>query len=455
MASSLIFRGFISPGMFRSGGVGPNYSTSFLNFANPCFKRTAMSVRVSSQSAAPWLMLPPAVDRGGSIVYQFHSLAKKENEPIQYTSNIDAGDHELDVEFVGSSHGWLALYNRNNSDLFLSNPISDRHIKLPSLRSLGTDRPRHVKLGLPSLRSLGAADRLILTSDAEDEEGCLALMTSGPSRRLAFCSLRRSNEWTLFGGDHNLTFVYSSRYERLFCIREEEYNKYPMSFWAKYEKYFRTSLEGWVVGENNPNAPHLDWVMELNEVLDFDDRKFKWPGKLSLKKVCRCHRMKYLVCAEHSGELFLVVRHINPRAGPQDSVIKKIILGRYRGCDYYMAPYKTFDFDVFKIDFVRGEVTLLEGSLGGLAMFVGINQPFAIVAAEVDGVRPDCVYFTDENWLVEPTRLERTTYGGHDNGVFDYKNKEFYPCCDLYPVEYEKISKILPLPLWFTQTTIT
>ena len=40
------------------------------------------------------------------------------------------------AKVVGSSHGWLALMNQRNNELFLSNPITRRHIKLPPIQSL-------------------------------------------------------------------------------------------------------------------------------------------------------------------------------------------------------------------------------------------------------------------------------------------------------------------------------
>ncbi|KAH6796406.1 hypothetical protein C2S51_037392 [Perilla frutescens var. frutescens] len=40
------------------------------------------------------------------------------------------------AELVGCSHGWVALFNRRNNDLFISNPITRRHMKLPAIHTL-------------------------------------------------------------------------------------------------------------------------------------------------------------------------------------------------------------------------------------------------------------------------------------------------------------------------------
>ncbi|KAL6544850.1 hypothetical protein OROMI_023712 [Orobanche minor] len=232
-------------------------------------------------------------------------------------------------------------------------------------------------------------------------------MTFGPRRRLAFCSPLRSKEWTIFGGGNTdrdrvyENFVYSKRDKRLFCFCEEYCKEYDNK---------DTSWEIWDRTEVKERSIRHD-----------DD----------------------------SDELFLVVRHVSLRAGPFSSMINKVTLSKYRGCHYSKTPCKTIDFDGYKFDIKLVMVMHMKDSLQGLAMFVGSNQPFAIPAAEVAGLKPDSVYFTDDNSIFEPTRLERTSYGGHDNGIFDYQNKNISPCCDFYPIEFEKIRKILPLPMWF------
>ncbi|KAL6552153.1 hypothetical protein OROGR_008307 [Orobanche gracilis] len=363
---------------------------------------------------SPWLMLPPVLDGIGNIAYKFHCLA---NQELHYKNKIGGGELQLaadidNIEFVGSSHGWLALQSRQNyDDLFLSNPIIDRHIKLPTLGALGP------------------ANRLILSSSLspeEEEDEPLALMNCRSNSKLAFCSPRRRTEWTVLGSDRDYTYqnlVYSSRHKRLFCVRRPYYNG-------------NICLECWDVVRRQ-----RDWVIQDCNELSFGGWTYTEYSQLN-----------YLVCAEDTGDLFLVVRHVNPRVGPYGSMVDKVILCKDRGSLLTRNPYKTIDFDVYKIDVDGGKVDMyMEDSLQGLAMFVGINHPFVIPAAEVSGVMPDSVYFTDENDLVEQTKHEPTTgYGGHDNGIFDYRNKDFYKCCDLYPIEYEKITRILPPPLWFT-----
>ncbi|KAL6518072.1 hypothetical protein OROMI_033773 [Orobanche minor] len=101
----------------------------------------------------PCLMLPPHFIEGGrDMVYNFYSPAK--NEVVSL--NNRGGEEETRLmqhdktKVVGSSHGWLALYNSRNRGIFLSNPVSGRRIDLPplagSIVSCGTTLPVGVAL---------------------------------------------------------------------------------------------------------------------------------------------------------------------------------------------------------------------------------------------------------------------------------------------------------------------
>ncbi|GFP93790.1 hypothetical protein PHJA_001523400 [Phtheirospermum japonicum] len=89
-----------------------------------------------------------------------------------------------------------------------------------------------------------------------------------------------------------------------------------------------------------------------------------------------------------------------------------------------------------------------EGSLDGLAMFVGRSHSFAVRAAEYPGLNPNSIYFTDHWLLTSPRSPVDSAYGGHDIGIFDYKNKTIYPC--YYPIDVQSFKRIMPALLWFT-----
>ncbi|GFP78959.1 hypothetical protein PHJA_000039400 [Phtheirospermum japonicum] len=95
-------------------------------------------------------------------------------------------------------------------------------------------------------------------------------------------------------------------------------------------------------------------------------------------------------------------------------------------------------------------MSVMEGSLDGLAMFVGMNHTFALKASDFPGLKPDSIYFTDAH------QLTSKYYGGHDIGIFDFHDKTTSPC--YYPIphfdddvlESSSITSIVPPPMWFT-----
>ncbi|KAH6766902.1 hypothetical protein C2S52_017885 [Perilla frutescens var. hirtella] len=391
-----------------------------------------------SKRVSPWLMLPPSLDDTGNVEYKFHRLGSKIEE-VYKKKDSGGGGFPLNghgIQVAGSSHGWLALYNQVNHDVFLVNPITSRHIKLPPVK--------------------GVVSRFSLSCSPDDGD-CRAMISVGPTSRLIFCVPGRSTEWTPIGDLYCDRWnyrtqssdtvmreyedvVYSSRHKLFFCITR-----------------FKTELEGWNVAD--PLSPTMDWRVPHNEELTFDRLDYPWPAECQSESDLKdqCWHLKYLVLDEQSDELFLVVRHVNPRMRRDGSFAEDIYYSKFRGCDY-SYPYKTVDFDVYKIDrHEGGKVKLrhMETSLNGLAMFVGINQSCALSASEFPELKPNSIYFTDEKRLMLLSKSPvHNRFGGHDNGIFDFQNNTFSSCCGRCPLvdslDYGCIKRIDPPPLWFT-----
>ncbi|KAL7141797.1 hypothetical protein ABFS83_08G077900 [Erythranthe nasuta] len=159
-----------------------------------------------------------------------------------------------------------------------------------------------------------------------------------------------------------------------------------------------------------------------------------------------CSSHKFLVVDEKTGQLYHVRRFVRDRV-----YTKKLLLHydsdvEYDGTD----PYVTVGFDVHRIDVEKGELVYMDGSLGGLAMFVGLNHSFALCAGEFPGVKPDSIYFTD---VFSPPYWDGGAYGGHDVGIYNYVDGTISPC--YYPVDVESIQRIVPSPMWFTPNFTT
>ncbi|KAL6585310.1 hypothetical protein OROMI_004599 [Orobanche minor] len=92
-----------------------------------CYSSSRSRVRCSLKPPPkmPWLTLLPE-----ETSYKFYSVAEDRVLSLQKEHGTVAAPRH-DALLVGSSHGWLALFEEESNRVFLSNPISGRHIMLP------------------------------------------------------------------------------------------------------------------------------------------------------------------------------------------------------------------------------------------------------------------------------------------------------------------------------------
>ncbi|KAL3655017.1 hypothetical protein CASFOL_000803 [Castilleja foliolosa] len=420
---------------------------------------TGVNSSPSSRIISPWLMLPQ--QGGGDMVYKFYNLSEKKEESFPRNSEVELTDAKL----VGSSHGWLALFNqRNNNHLY--NPITRRHIKLPPIETLPDPQINLTPDGR------GSVSKLILSSSPDDDnDECIAMMTFGPGDRLAFCHpCRSSTEWTPIGklyfevdeesfdedyrnpllktgmnyGRAYEDFVYCRRLKRFTCITQFEIDLFSSCFCHPV-----CELEDWDLSD--PHSP-ISATCSLGLVsLLFGGQEWMTQNLSLLKK---CRQIPYLIFAEEHNQLFILIRFVMDRVAPDGSYVHideslfdpiswRLLVDTY--------PYKTVGFCVLNVDYHRKDrkkgvnhVRLLkDGSLYGLTMFVGMNHSFAVSSADFPNLKPNSIYFTDAN------KHGNSIYGGQDIGIFDFANKtlsrDCYPCVDI-----PSMNKIAPPPMWFT-----
>ncbi|KAH6765776.1 hypothetical protein C2S52_016759 [Perilla frutescens var. hirtella] len=375
------------------------------------------SAATNPSKTSPWLMLPPAYEkRGGGMAYRFYSLADNEVLSFEKSDGVESPDD--DARVVGSSHGWLALLNRRNNDLFLSNPLSRRDIKLPPIDALPNSEMNCWKIGFNKVsvthfirffvtgifnfggikyrtialclrRNLAGFVVLLLEgrsrfiferqppnprlkrdymnilhgrgrvskvilSGRPDEGECLAMMSFGPGDRLAFCRPEHSVEWSPIG--------------QLFVEPEDTTIKYGRVYedfvYSSRKKVFncltilsddeKFMFEDWDLR----GAPKIDWIQQdklLNIKIGDDDKyRYKWLGD----ETAIISTMKHLVYAEQSDQLFLLFRYMGKN------------------------PYKTVGFIVTRVvkeeEEEGGKARLVGCSLDGLALFVGTNHSFSV-----------------------------------------------------------------------------
>ncbi|GFP80744.1 hypothetical protein PHJA_000217700 [Phtheirospermum japonicum] len=455
--------------------ISARIAKSFDSSCNLCH-RSRMSTLNSAPSrimSPPWLLLPPAFKGGGDMVYRFYNLAEDRVETVRKTKP----ESELpsdESEFVGSSHGWLALFNPRNNDIFLSNPITRRHIKLPSIETLPDPDINLTRDGC------GSVSKVILSCcpDADEADECRAMMTFGPGDRLAFCHPLRSTEWTPIGDLYfdgyreedawNYDMNYGRAYEDfVYCSRRKVFcctTQLEIDFWEDYCPTPPTQFEAWDLlssPDPKPSVFYWNWT-------HFEGGNCTWLNdNRTTLMTSSCRQIPYLVYAEQHDQMFVVIRFVMEQVGPNnsfvdvDSIPYDPVSGRLLT---HLYPHKTVGFSVLKLDYPQqgklgchmvDGLWLMEGgcsnnnSLDGLAMFVGMNHSFAVPGVDELGLKPNSIYFTDSN--KNPTLPPDSIYGGHDIGIFDYENKTISPC--YYPCDVHSLRKIVPSPMWFTPTS--
>ncbi|KAL3629388.1 hypothetical protein CASFOL_026610 [Castilleja foliolosa] len=392
---------------------------SWFNQRGVCTATAKMASKaVLNQDSSPWLMLPPEFE-SGTTSYKFYSLADNKLQ----TPCPDDVIRNLRLTCRGSSHGWLALLRPHHDDFFLYNPITRRHIMLPSIMNL----PR-----LPGADDVHPRDvsKLILScSPDEDEENCLAVMINltGFGNMLAFCCPGRSKEWTVMFDEKRFgrfyeDCVYSARLKLLFVITNDR------------------KLETWDLGD-------ISSTPKLINIANWNRTRGSFSYSVAKRLKFKCREMEYLVVA--GEDLLLVTRYLMQVVGPDGQCYGTFDV---RSPDYVAEDgrcnYMTFGFDIWKHDPENRKFKYLDSSsLGDLAIFVGKHShSVAIQASEFPGVKPGSVYFTDGSYTGS---LEGELFGrgGHDIGIYNYKDRTVSPC--YYPCDVRSPKLILPAPIWF------
>ncbi|KAL3649301.1 hypothetical protein CASFOL_005704 [Castilleja foliolosa] len=429
--SAILRLSFLSPSS-SFGRRSPTMSAAMSTVTSININSPADEPLTSSKPGpSPWLMLPPKA--GDTLVCNFYNLAEDRVESF----GVELPDSN-DAVLVGSSHGWLAFFNRRNNHVFLSNPLSGRLLKLPSIDAL-LDYEMNLRGGR------GTVSKLILSSSPERDD-CRAMISFGPGHRPAFCSpgCSSTTHWTSLGdwlyenkklfpdGPAKYTdartyedLVYNSILRKFNFITEFQiaHDSGELSRPTRLEEHRLHGLPQMV-------AYCLGPLMSTEDGLG--DRGFSWMSKAEGEKSLSwlkenktllesCVQIPYLLFNEQCDGLYIMTRFLNA------------------------GPYKTIGFLVLKLEYKNegfpAKLRVVD-SLDGLALFVGLNHSFAVSSPAEFGLKPNSIYFTDAaNARVMPPAIN-----GHDNGIFDYGNKTLSPC----PGPDYDDAQTLSTPVWFT-----
>ncbi|KAL3649304.1 hypothetical protein CASFOL_005707 [Castilleja foliolosa] len=383
---------FLSPSSF--GRRAPMMSAAMSTVSSRNIKSPPEKPLTSSKPVTlPWLMLPPKAG-DDTMLCKFYDLVEDRVESLRVEL-----PYPDDIVLVGSSHGWLAFFDRRTKYVYLSNPFAGRLLKLPSIDTLlDTD----MKLGCGS----GTISKLILSSSAARED-CIAMISFGPGHKPAFC--------------------------------------YPISIWGRSDR--------WDSLNDDPLYP--DGLPKYTDARTYEDLVYRSSQKIfsfitEFQIAHDCGEPLFPSRLEeyalHSDFSFMIGRHQLEAFDIPYLLFNEQCGGLYIMTRFLSAGHKTIGFFAFKVEYhecgMFQKKLILVDSLDGLAVFVGLNHSFAVSSPAEFGLKPDSIYFTDAaNARVMPPAIH-----GHDNGVFDYVNKTLSPC----PGPYYDDAQTLSTPVWFT-----
>ncbi|KAL3507447.1 hypothetical protein ACH5RR_032829 [Cinchona calisaya] len=274
---------------------------------------------------------------------------------------------------LGSSHGWLVA--ENSSGLYLLNIFSRTCKILPGKATIPAPQSFGPKFSL--FHSPTIIRKAILTSNPSLDDDYKVIIIYGLCENLAFCGFG-DDEWKGFS----------------------DCEGYYDIVWYNMLLY---TLRGGV------NI----------EVWDFSDSCFP------TKKMCIQCSYSPNVCFQRDvystqwylvpslGEILFIVRYIGEFVNNKGELLCEGDLTDE------ICPYKTFKFQVYKVDMIERKLEQVK-SLKDRVMFVGGNHGISVSAKDYQELEANSIYFTDD-YL---DRLhEDYSYGGHDFGLFRLKDE--------------------------------
>ncbi|KAI8569830.1 hypothetical protein RHMOL_Rhmol02G0307000 [Rhododendron molle] len=110
--------------------------------------------------------------------------------------------------------------------------------------------------------------------------------------------------------------------------------------------------------------------------------------------------------------------------------------------DESTVTYGATEFQVFEVDINSKWTWARITSLGDYALFLGDNASIALDVSKFVGVKPNCIYYTDDNWEAYH-HLKRG--GGKDMGIYNLEDRTQMPHYN----GKECLSRVSP-PIWVT-----
>ncbi|CAA0831296.1 Unknown protein [Striga hermonthica] len=143
-------------------------------------------------------------------------------------------------------------------------------------------------------------------------------------------------------------------------------------------------------------CPRICWSETLHYMVGVATEEETMALSFTTRGYLNVKKQHFLVVAEQMNQLS---SWICLWMGLDGSYSPQIYFGKCKGWDDKF-PHQTYSFDVFKVDYISGGdgtqpkliKTSVEGSLDGLAMFIGKNHSFAMSTPTNHGLEKDCIY---------------------------------------------------------------
>ncbi|CAL9239963.1 unnamed protein product [Arabidopsis halleri] len=317
-----------------------------------CFRRSEFST--ATAAATPYLLLADDVvgksPCGGTVV-NFNLYDPRKQEQVKVENKI-LSKEVYKSRRIGSSRGWLALLNKKDSTVRLTNILNPSK-KIISLPPITRDKYEH---------------HVNVSVSSSNEEDCVVAVKFYGSR-VSLCRPGDS-EWTRIDvpcpSFHSSTVIYSERDRRFYLNNCNPDYTGPTDFTPK-------------TGLPTPVSGHKRFLFS-----NFLDELPELKNEMRLSRF----RIQQQLVESTSGQSFIVAWFVE-RFTDKGEVAP---WGDARYINRKDLCRKTHKIMVFRQDEEQG-IGPYTDDIGDLCIFLGENESFCLSAKDFPGLNPNSVYF--------------------------------------------------------------
>ncbi|EOA32117.1 hypothetical protein CARUB_v10015367mg [Capsella rubella] len=320
--------------------------------SSPLKRRLCFSRSDFSTTPTPYLFLGRDVvgksSCGGSVV-NYNLYDPRKEEQMQFENQVLSKDLRKSSA-IGSSRGWLAMLNKHDSTVRLTNIFNNNPSKTITLPPLIKDE----------------AESLFNVSVSSSSHDDFVVAARFDGSRLSLCRLGDS-EWTRIDvpcpAFRLSPVMYSDRHRKFFVNSVSSDYTGPTDF---------TSKSGLV----SPVSGYVRFPLSNSPISE---------NALDIQRL----NVHQLLVQSPSSESFIVLWGLDRFTGKGEAVEWKDEIYNQNQDDLVVMTRKI---RVYRQDAEKGIGPYTE-DIGDLCIFVGENEPFCLSASDYPGLKPNSVYF--------------------------------------------------------------